>query len=343
MAVHRLLGSALAALCVLVCAMRAHAEPAAAPDRTDEARVLFHEAQSLLDAGQVARACDTFEHSLGVKDGIGTLFNLADCKERLGLTATALRLFREVEQRATSSSQVERAQLAHERVTELETRRSQLLIVVRGEAEAVIDVRCDGEPVPASELGKPRTVDPGRRRITVGRAGQTLEVLEVDVPVGPAVVPVLLGESAEQPASPPTIGLPVEPGTAARDLGVAPERSDSRSEVITALLGAGSLGSVAAGTLAWQAVTTRSQARRTCPTVEGCLGDSRLEHDALNERAKSATTEAWIAGSVALSSIVAAGILWLIGSDAAERAAEPVQLTATATPGLVTCVVGGSF
>src|SRR5512145_2755140 len=60
------------------------------------ARSLFDEARALVAAGKVADACPKFEESQRLDPGPGTLFNLADCYERSGRTATAWLTFLDV-------------------------------------------------------------------------------------------------------------------------------------------------------------------------------------------------------------------------------------------------------
>src|SRR5262245_20973343 len=64
---------------------------AAAQSSSDAAaaRALFAEGRKLLDEGKFNEACPKFQESLRLKPGIGTRFNLADCWEKSGRTASA--------------------------------------------------------------------------------------------------------------------------------------------------------------------------------------------------------------------------------------------------------------
>src|SRR5688572_27933584 len=54
----------------------------------EEARELFLTAKRLAKKGDYEKACPKFEASLKLKSGIGTEFNLADCWEQIGRTAS---------------------------------------------------------------------------------------------------------------------------------------------------------------------------------------------------------------------------------------------------------------
>ena len=67
--------------------------PAAHADDDAPALVLFKEARALVGDGKYAEACPKFEQSLALEVGVGTQFNLADCWEHIGRTASAQKLF----------------------------------------------------------------------------------------------------------------------------------------------------------------------------------------------------------------------------------------------------------
>src|SRR5262245_59523757 len=71
----------------------------------DDARTLFLEARELVKSGDFAKACPKFEASLKLKAGVGTKFNLADCWEKIGRTASARELFLRVAEAAREAKQ----------------------------------------------------------------------------------------------------------------------------------------------------------------------------------------------------------------------------------------------
>ena len=72
------------------------------------ARALFDEGRRLASQGKYDAACPKFEESQKLDPGMGTLFNLADCVEHLGRTATAWVWFREVGDAANRAGQADR-------------------------------------------------------------------------------------------------------------------------------------------------------------------------------------------------------------------------------------------
>src|SRR5215831_11151206 len=94
-----------------------HAGAAHAANEVDEAaaRVLFGEGRRLAGTGDYAGACPKFEESFRLDPGIGTGFNLADCWEHLGRTASAWGRFLGVAAAAKAAGQTEREQVARAR------------------------------------------------------------------------------------------------------------------------------------------------------------------------------------------------------------------------------------
>ena len=78
---------------------------AAAPVRAQsvEAEVLFQEGKKLLKEGKIAEACDKLEASDRLESSIGTLLNLADCREKTGQLASAWAAFVKAAQSAKRS------------------------------------------------------------------------------------------------------------------------------------------------------------------------------------------------------------------------------------------------
>jgi hypothetical protein len=145
--------------------------PAAPPpeeevSESDKARAtkLFNEGRALVDAGDYAGACTKFEESQKVRPGIGTLFNLADCKEKLGFTATAYKLFVEVADRTKAALQADREEKARERVKGLEPRLMRLRLSIP-KGGKVNSVKVDNVLVPEDDYNKALPYDPGEHTI----------------------------------------------------------------------------------------------------------------------------------------------------------------------------------
>lgn len=178
-----------------------------------EAVALFQEARVLMANGNFRPACPKLEVSLGIEWGMGTLYNLAECYERLGREASAWAGFRDVLIMATTLGQTERAQAVRERLVAAESKRSKLRILVAPEAAASgVAVRRDGVAVSPLVWGMEVPVDPGTYLVTASALGRVDWAASVEIKEpGKAVtarVPILepgiaAGTSRGGTASPP--------------------------------------------------------------------------------------------------------------------------------------------
>lgn len=149
------------------------------------AEALFRAGREAADKGDYATACKRFEESERLDPALGTLFNLADCKEKQGKLASAWQLFREVAQRLSDSD--ERAQIASERATSLEPRLPRLNLQLAPEAPAGTQVFRDGVELGAGSLSVPLPVDPGAHTVLVRAPGHQEKSYEVQAEEGKVV------------------------------------------------------------------------------------------------------------------------------------------------------------
>jgi tetratricopeptide (TPR) repeat protein len=135
---------------------------------------LFQEARALMSESKYGAACPKFEESLRIQPGIGTLYNIADCYEKLGHTAKAWRRFREAASEAASSGDAVRAAAAQERADALEPLLMKLSIDLSAGARAIagLTLSRDGSPVPRGEWGVAVPVDPGNYRVSATAPGR---------------------------------------------------------------------------------------------------------------------------------------------------------------------------
>jgi tetratricopeptide (TPR) repeat protein len=208
---------------------RAAAQPAdakEAPSLDPRAVELFREGRALMSEGKYGAACAKLEESLRRQRGIGTLYNTADCYEKLGHTAKAWRHFRDAASEATSAGQADRAAAAQERADALEPTLMKLSIEVSAGARAIagFELSRDGNPVPREEWGVAVAVDPGNYRVSATAPGRRewSSVLVVREPG--KVVQVSVPELAVKESAPPNEvreGRSIMPAILFTGLGIA--------------------------------------------------------------------------------------------------------------------------
>jgi hypothetical protein len=135
------------------------------------ATALFYEARTMMQKGNYAAACPKLEESLRLDYGIGTEFNLADCHEHLGKTASAWSGFLNVAAAAKTANQPQREKVARDRAKALEPKLPKMLIEVPAPAPGV-EVKRDGVVVGSAAWGTPVPVDPGMHKVVVTAPGK---------------------------------------------------------------------------------------------------------------------------------------------------------------------------
>ena len=156
---RRLLQPRLHSLCFGL-ALATAASHAYAQSDPGAARSLFDEGRKLLAEGKYSAACPKLEESQKLDPGMGTLFNLADCWEHIGRTASAWARFREVAEAASRSGQHDREKIARARVAALDAKLSRLIVEVRASDQG-LELKKDGVPFGAAQWGSALPTDAG--------------------------------------------------------------------------------------------------------------------------------------------------------------------------------------
>ncbi|WP_437954562.1 hypothetical protein WME76_23595 [Sorangium sp. So ce119] len=312
--------STLAALTALAPAARA-----AEPTREERAAAvaLFDEGRALMAAGKYAEACPKFAESHGIDPGIGTLFNLSDCHERIGRTATAWIGFRDVAAASLSAGQMERERVARARAAALEPRLSRLQIVVPPEsAVAGLELTRDGVPVGRALWGTAVPLDPGEHRVAAAAPGHSPWETTIAVEK-PGVVSVTVPALARAPASSAAPGTDVAPKAIAAPPPADPPKADApspqggsiRKPIGIVGVGLGVVGLGVGTALGFMAKSTFDKATEGghCNEAGECVDQTGLDlrDDAVMKG--NIGTAAFIAGAV-----LAAGgaILWITAPSA---------------------------
>jgi hypothetical protein len=286
-----------------------------------------------MDEGRFGEACARFEQSLRVEAGTGTKFNLADCWERIGRTASAQALFTGVAADAEVSGQADRARVARQRAGALEPRISRLAIDVEGAAPK-LSVRLNRVIVEDTKWGAAVPVDPGSYQIEARAPGRSTWAKSVEVPANGAFVSVTVPELLPANQEKEEKVAPAKPLEPASKLG-HPVTSPLRTAESTApasrpsalargtaiglgVLGAGglALGTVSLFKYRWK----DADARAICEGESACTRSDVARHDRIVDEARSARTWMFVgfgAGSAALAG--AALVYFTSGSSEARR------------------------
>lgn len=332
-------------LAVLGAPTRALAQPS--PDARASAAALFEAGRKLAGEGKFAEACPKLEDSQKLDPGMGTLFYLSECYEKIGRTMSAWVGFREVASQARLAGQGEREKVAVRRTATLEPQLMRLKIVARPDAPSSpsITVTRDGAAVSSSVFGTPVPLDPGAHLIRATASGK--EAWESKITLkdpGQTVtveIPALLDKKPGAAAPPVAEKAPLGPQStlvASNPLSPAADTRTARSwqrplGVTLTALGVGALGAgVVVGFLA------KSKASGASP--QHCDVNNRCDSIGLDLRG-SAVKEGNLATGVFVGGAVAAAgglVLWL--SAPTKRSATP---TASLSVGLSSASLQGSF
>lgn len=149
--------------------------------RSARADALFRQGQALLEAGRYQAACEKFEASEAVENGLGTLLHLGDCYERAGRTASAWHAFLEAEAVAQLKKDSEREQIAAQRVAALEPKLTRVILVVPMTSRVPgLSVQLGANTIPRSAWGTIIPVDPGTQIVTANAKGHRAWRLALD-------------------------------------------------------------------------------------------------------------------------------------------------------------------
>lgn len=196
------------------------------------AQGLFNDAKKLIAEDHWAEACPKLEESQRLDPGIGTLFNLANCHEHIGRSATAWAEFLEVASTAKSRGQAAREKAARDRAGAIEPNLTRLVIVVKAETPELAVTR-DGESVGRAQWNVAVPVDPGPHKLVATAPGkqrwETSVRISTEAKNTEVTVPSLVDEVAAPvaivpvaaPVAPPPATAPNGAGRTQRLVGIA--------------------------------------------------------------------------------------------------------------------------
>jgi len=306
------MGCALAIACVLG---SVDAIGAPSPPEKAAARSLFDQGRALVKAGKYDQACPKFEESYKLDPGIGASFNLADCYERVGKTASAWSGFLEAASFARIAGQAQREKVARDRAKDLEPRLSRIVIeVAKGSALDGLEVRRDGTSIGEGVWGQGVPVDPGEHVVEAAAPGRkpwrTSVVLAGDGTSVTVTVPLLAPdrEATAAPIGPAQAPLPPRSEATTRGKG------QRTAGLVTAGVGLLSLG--VAGVFALQTRSKVSDAEAWCDGAN-CWDPRGVD---LHDQAKGTADLATVFGIVGAAAVAGGAVLYL---TAPRAGAEP--------------------
>lgn len=318
---------------------------AAGAQQTVVASTLFQQAVSKMAVGQFSEACPLLEESYRLEAKSGTLFTLANCRDREGRVATASVRYSEYLRAYANMSELEkkkhagRANVAETRVRELEPELPTLKVVRQGELPEGVTIRVDNVRLTPRTLNLPLPFDPGTHEITVEQKGTesikrtvTLEMghaATFDIDADVSLVKPLVEDTSTQAPSPILPPQPKKPAANPRRL----------AGFIT--LGVGGAGLVFGGVMGALALVEKRTVDEHCDTTTGTC-NAQAGIDAENRRRLYAplSTGGLIAGGI----LAAAGVVLVVTAPSPAKE-KPMALTVRAggVPGGGFVGIGGQF
>lgn len=293
------------------------------------ARSLFRDARKLMEAKQYPAACAKLEESQRLDPGIGTQFNLADCWERLGKTASAWALFLDVTAATRAAGQSEREAVARGRAEALEGRLSRLQLRVE-ERDPKLSITRDAAELGRASWNSEFPVDPGTTVLEAKAPGKQSWTKQVTIPstagVTTVVVPAL-APTSDASASASTEAEAETPATSNQDTSTVADATTAKRTPggvqRAAAYGLGGLGvvGIAAGSYFLIRYNSKnSEAKSICPSGFNCAGTDQERHDAFVEDARSAAPWVYVGFGGGAAALVAGAVLYFTAAKPAEVA-----------------------
>lgn len=341
---------------LLTCATRPGAAQSAGNKAAAEA--LFEQGKLLMQSSDFPRACEKFEASRKLDEGIGTMLYLADCYEKVGRTASAWALFKEAASTAGAQGQESRQKLATQRALTLEPTLVKLTVDVAKENEALLgfEVRNDGGTIPFAQFGTPVPIDPGEHRIEASAPGRRThsEVINVKRGQGRISIPLLVelagmaSDANTSQGAAPASAASMTPASTANFAATDPvgnvtlhdgNADDGRLQRLSSYV-LGGIGVVGFGIGTYyglSAISKNSSSESECPNDRNLCSDRgvSLRNDALS-RARISTA-AFAVGGIAL----AAGVVLYFTAPSGKRA--PIEFKTAIGPNFTQLNLEGNF
>lgn len=306
---------------LLLSLVLAAAGPGPGPSRNAER--LFREARDLLSSGRAAEACPLFEESHALDPALGTLLNLADCREKTGQLVQAYLRFNEAAAWAQRTREGKREEVARQRAAALKAKLSWVALSSAAPVNS-LTVVIQGFRVNLGQTPESVPVDAGEVEIHAeapGFVSWSTRVTVASTSVLPVVVPPLAQIAAPRPAPPPTIEV------------TAPAPGPAAPGGAIALISIGGAALVAGGV--GLALTLTTYDRTVCQQPGNPCASAPTVTRSQFEQLQWQYPASWVAVGLGAAATVA-GIVWY-----ARGARGTLAVIPTTTGPLV--VLGGEF
>jgi hypothetical protein len=285
------------------------------------AESLFQDGLKLEKQGKQDEACKKYEEAIKHDTtATGTLYKVAVCHEREGLTATAWTELKEVLARAHAEHRADREKIATAGIAKLEPKLSHLTIEVpSGSQVDGLSVMLDGVEVGKAGWGSSVPIDPGDHSVTANapqrEAWSTHVTVKPDGDAETVSVPEL-AQSAQNAA-------PAATAPASSDAGDGSAPSKRTIGWIAGGVGAaGLLTAIVTGLMISDRKTTYDEQCKTSP----CASQEGLDAQASGKTLMTVNAVAWVLGAAGLG--VGAYFLLTPAKDGPQA-----DVHATAVPG----------
>ena len=314
------------------------------------AQALFDDGVKLMESKQYAPACAKLEESQRLDPAIGTAFNLADCYQQLGRTASAWTAFTGAADAAAAAHQPVREKAARTRANALLPKLTRMTIAVARDVEG-LEVTRNGTAVGKAQWSSAVPIDPGTYTVRATAPGKTPWEALVPAQGEGASVTVNVPPLDDAPAvvtTPPLAAPPVAPGAsttpAVESYEAAPPRSAWNTQKTLALVtGSVGVGAIVVGVY----FGVRSRAKHD-DAKAGCDDQTcNAAGYAANQDAIAFGTYANISYGVALAGAIGAVVLMVTAPSGAPPSAAPatarLRFAPIAAPGAAGFGAAGSW
>ena len=335
---------ALAALTLSSGLFQTAARAQGAP-RQASAQAVFEDAKKLMAKKDYAAACPKFADSQQLDPAPGTQFNLADCYEKAGQTASAWATFKSAAASYRAHNRPDWETKARDRAAALESKLSKLTINVGAQGAVTgLEVTRDGVPVVSSERGSAIPVDPGAHTIEATAPGKLKWTKSVAVAANGDQQTVTLPPFANDPSAasvPPPVAVNSKPSSAMAPEMPPKQAGSGQKTMGVVLVGVGAAGVIVGSVTGLMAISKNKTSTSACPNDGACTSQDAIDANKSASTLGTVSTVGFIVGGVALA---AGGVLFLTAPKASEaRSTGRVRIAPTAGPGSLGLVMGGAW